>query len=74
MKSETTIRELHTQGKPDRQLSMNFDEENEELEYYRKLRLSHPHIREYAKLHQLQFKITRTLYQMSDEYKKTRGY
>lgn len=70
-KSEHTIRDLHTQGKEDRQLSISFDRENFILEYLRKLRMK-GEIGHH--LYKCQWLKTREIYQSSDEYKKTRGY
>ena len=75
-RSEITIEKLHTQGKLDKQLSRSFNFENALLDKARRtaiLRKNSPYTREYFHLLNLQYKITRAIYQQSDEYKKTRG-
>ena len=92
LKSENTISDLHTQGKKDKQLSMNFHLNNTILEFARQERETTakryqryhiiPFLNSYLKkkykeskiFHENAFKLTRAIYQESDEYKKTRGY
>lgn len=75
-KSENTIENLHTHGKLDKKLSRNFYDEKKLLDKARRkiiLGLHSPHRKELHKILVLQWKITRTIFQQSDEYKETKG-